>query len=132
MSVFFNMLSGFVISFLPRSKRLLISWLQSLSKVILEPKKIKSVTASTLPPSICHEVMGPGATILVFSMLNFKPAILLSSFTLFKRLFRSSSLSSTRVVLSAYLRLLIFLLAILIPICDSSSPVFHMMYSAIS
>ena len=59
MSLLFNMLSRLVITFLPRSKRLLISWLQSPSAVILEPKKIKSVTASTVSPSISHEVMGP-------------------------------------------------------------------------
>ena len=66
MSLFFNMLSRLVIAFLPRSKRLLISWLQSPSAVILEPKKIKSVTVSIVSPSICHEVMGPDAMILVF------------------------------------------------------------------
>ena len=58
MSLIFNMLSRLVIAFLPRSKRLLISWLQSPSAVILEPRKIKSVTVSTVSPSICHEVMG--------------------------------------------------------------------------
>ena len=62
MSLIFNMLSRFVIAFLPRSKRLLISWLPSPSAVILEPKKMKSVTVSTFSPSICHEVMGPDAT----------------------------------------------------------------------
>ena len=62
----FNMLSRLVIDFLPRSKYLLISWLQSPSAVILEPKKIKSATVSTVSPSICHEVMGPDAKILVF------------------------------------------------------------------
>ena len=61
----FNMLSRLVITFLPRSKRLLISWLQSPSAVILEPKKIKSATVSTISPSICHEVMGLDAMILV-------------------------------------------------------------------
>ena len=61
MSLLFNTLSRFVIAFLPRSKRLLISWLQSPSTVILEPKKIKSVTVSNFPPYICHEVMGPDA-----------------------------------------------------------------------
>ena len=66
MSVLFNMLSRFVIAFLPRSKRLLISWLQSPSAVILEPKKIKSVIVSTVSPSICHEVMGPDVMILIF------------------------------------------------------------------
>ena len=65
MSLFFNMLSRLVITFLPRSKRLLISWLQSLSVVILQPKKIKSVTVSIVSPSICHEVMGPDAVIFV-------------------------------------------------------------------
>ena len=58
MSLLFNMLSRWVIAFLPRSKRLLISWLQSPSAVILEPQKIKSVTVSTVSPSICHEAMG--------------------------------------------------------------------------
>ena len=67
MSLHFSMLSGFVIAFLPRSKCLLISWLQSPSAVILKPKKIKSVTVSTVFPSICHEVMGPDAAmVLVF------------------------------------------------------------------
>ena len=66
MSLLFNMLSRFVIDFLPRSKRLLISWLQSPSAVILEPKKIQSVTVSIVSPSICHEVMGPDVMILVF------------------------------------------------------------------
>ena len=66
MSLLFNMLSRFVIAFLPRSKRLLISWLQSPSAVILGPKKTKSVTVSVVSPSICHEVMGPDARILVF------------------------------------------------------------------
>ena len=63
MSLLFNMLSRFVIAFLPRSKRLFISWLQSPSAVILGPKKIKSVTVSIFSPSICHEVMGPDALI---------------------------------------------------------------------
>ena len=66
MSLLFNMLSRLVIAFLPRSKHLLISWLQSPSAVILEPKKIKSVTVSIVSPSIGHEVMGPDAIILVF------------------------------------------------------------------
>ena len=66
MSLLFNMLSRLVITFLQRSKHLLISWLQSPSAVILEPKKIKSVMVSIVSPSICHEVMGPEAMILVF------------------------------------------------------------------
>ena len=78
MSLLFIMLSRFVTAFLPRSKHLLISWLQSLPTVILETKKVKSVTVSTFPPSICHEVMELDAMILVFWMLNFKPAFPLS------------------------------------------------------
>ena len=66
MSLLFNMPSRLVITFLPRSKRFLISWLQSPSAVILESLKIKSVTVSIVSPSICHEVMGPDAMILVF------------------------------------------------------------------
>ena len=62
----FNMLSKFVIALLPRSMRLLISWLQSSSAVILEPKKIKSLSVSIVSPSICHEVMGPNAMIFIF------------------------------------------------------------------
>jgi len=81
MSLLLNMLSRLVITFLPRSKRLLISWLQSPSAVILEPKKRKSVTASTFSPSVYHVVMGLDAMILVFRMLNFKPAFSFSSFT---------------------------------------------------
>ena len=65
MSLLFNMLSRLVIAFLPRSKCILISWLQSPSAVILEPQKIKSVTVTTVTPSICHEVVGPDAMIFV-------------------------------------------------------------------
>ena len=65
-SLLFNMISRFVIASLPRSKHLLMSWLQSPSAVILEPKKIKSVTVSIVSPSIYHEVMGPDAMIFVF------------------------------------------------------------------
>ena len=103
----FNTLSRFVIAFLPRSKCLLLLWLQSPSAVILETKKIRSITVSTFPQSICHEMMGPDAMILVLRMLNFKPAFSLCLFNLIKRLFSSSSLSAFRVVSSAYLRLLI-------------------------
>ena len=66
MSLLFNLMFRLVIAFLPRSKRLLISWLQSPSAVILEPPKIKSLTVSIVSPSICHEVMGPDAIILIF------------------------------------------------------------------
>ena len=130
MSLLFSMLSRLAITPLSRSKHLLISWLQSLSTVILEPPKIKSDTVSTVSPSISHEVMGPDAMILVIWMLSFKPTFSCSSFTFIKRLFSTSSLSAIRVVSSAYLRLLIFLPAILIPACASSSPAFLMMYSA--
>ena len=81
-------------------------------------------------PSICHKVMGPDTMIFIFWMLSFKPVFSLSSFNIIKKLFNSSSLSVIRVVSSAYLRLLIFLLEILIPVCASSSPTFHMMHSA--
>ena len=79
MSLLFHMLLRFVIAFLARRKRLLISWLQSSSTVILEPKKIKSFTVFIVFPSIYHDVMGPYAMILVVWMLSFKPAFLLSS-----------------------------------------------------
>ena len=93
MSLLFNMLFRLVITFPPRSKCLLISWLQSPSAVILEPKKIKSDTASTVSPFISHEMMGPDTMILVFWMLSFKPTFSLF-FTFIKRLFSSSSLSA--------------------------------------
>ena len=130
MSLLFNMLSRLGITFLPRSKHLLISWLQSPSAVILEPRKIKSHTVSTVSQSISHEVMGQDAMILAFWMLSFKPTLSLSSFTFIMRLFSSFSLSAITVMTSAYLRLLIFLPEILIPDYASSSPVFLMMYSA--
>ena len=126
MSLLFNMLSRLVITFLPRSKHLLISWLQSPSAVILEPPKIKSLTFSIISPSICHEVMGLDAMILVFWMLSFKPTFSLSSSTFLKRFFISSLLSAMRVMsyvvvgIWSYLRLLIFFLAILILACASS------------
>ena len=79
MSLLVNMLSRLIIVFLPRSKCLLISWLNSPSAVILEPPKIKSVIVSIVPPSIFHEVMGLDAMILAFGMLSFKPSFSLSS-----------------------------------------------------
>ena len=113
-------LSRFVIALLPRSKHLSISWLQSPSAVILEPKKIKSVTVSIVSPSICYEAMGPDVMILVFWMLSFKPTFSLFNFI---KLFNFSSLSAIRVVSSPYLRLLVFL-----PATTSSSLAFHTMY----
>ena len=121
MPLLFNTLFRFVTAFFPRSKHLLISWLQLPSVVILEPKKRKSVTASIFSPSICHEVMGLDVMILVFLIFSFKPALSLSSFTFIKRLFSSSSLSAITVLSSAYLRLLMFFPPILIPVCNSSS-----------
>ena len=119
MSLLFNMLSRLVILFLPRSKRLLISWMQSTSVVILEPPKIVCYYFHCFP-IYCHEVMGPDAMILVFWMLSFKPTF---------SLFSSSSFSSIRVVSSTYMWLLIFLLTILIPTCASYSPELCIMFS---
>ena len=124
MSLLFNMLSRFVTAFLPRSKRLLILWLQSPFAVILEPKKIKFVTVAIVCPFVCHKVMGLDAMIFIFWMLSFKPVFSLSSFTFIKRLFSSSSLSAIRLMSSAYLRL-IFLPAILITASASPSLAFH-------
>ena len=90
----------------------------------------KSVTASTFSPSTCHEVDGMMDQMhLSFLNVELQVRFSLSSFTLIKRLFSSSLLSAIRVVSPAYLRLLIFLSAIVIPVCDSSSLAFHMMYS---
>ena len=130
MSLLFNMMSSLVINFLLRSKHLLISCLQSPSAVILGHKKIKSVTVSIASPSMYHQEMRPDSMILIFWTLSIKPMFSLSSFTFFKRLFSSSLLSAIRVVSSAYLRLLIYLWAILTPVYASSSPVFPMMCSA--
>ena len=127
MSLLFNMLSRLVIAFLPRSKGLLISWLHSPCAVILETKKRKFVTVSNFFPFISHEVLGLD---IMFWMLSFKPPFSLSSFTLIKKLFSSSSFPTIKMVSSAYLRLLIFLLEILTLACDSSSQAFHMRYSA--
>ena len=126
-SLLFNMLSRFVIAFLPRSKHLFISWLQSPYAVILEPRKITSVSRlfPYLPRSDrtrCHDFS--------FWMLSFKPTFSLFSFTFIKRLFSSSSLYAIRMVSSEYLRLLISLSTILIPACASSCPAFCMIYSA--
>ena len=107
MSLLFNTLSRFVIAFLPRSSHPLISWLRSPSAVVLEPKKKISVTTSIFSPSICHAVMRADIMILVFLSYSLKPAQSSSSFTLIKRLFRSSVLSAFRMVSSACLRLLI-------------------------
>ena len=78
MSLLFNMLSRLIIAFLPRSKHRFISWLQSPSAVILEPRKIKSLTVSIVSPYICHEVMGTNAMILISSQLFHSPLSLSS------------------------------------------------------
>ena len=127
MSLLFNTLSRFITTFLPRSKYLWISWLQSPSVLILEPPKINSLTISTFSPSICHEVMRPDAMILV------------SECWLLSQLFHSPISLSSRGSLvlhflpSGWFHLHIWgywFLQILIPACPSSSPAFLMMYSA--
>ena len=129
MSLLFNLLFRLVMVFLPRSKCLLISWLQSLSELVLEPKKIKS-----LFPLIPHLFAMKWWDWMPWSSF-FKCWVLsqlfpLSSFTFIRSLYSSSSLSAIRVVSSAYLRLLLLLPAILIPSCASTNPAFLMMYSA--
>ena len=128
--LFFNMLSRFVIAFLTRSKCLLISWLQSPSAVILDPKKIVSHYFHCFPIYFpwsdgtgCHDLRFSECWIL-------RQFFSLSPFTFIRRLFSSSSLCAIRVMSSAYLKLLIFLLTILIPACVLSRLAFHMMYSA--
>ena len=95
----FNILSRFVIGFLSRSKCLFISWLQSPSTMLLEPKNIKYVTASTFSPYICHEVMAPDVMNVLFWMLSFKTAFSLSSFTHIKSLFQFSSVTQSCLTL---------------------------------
>ena len=129
MSLLFKMLSRLVITFLPRSKRLLISWLQSTSAVILEPPPKWSLS---LFPLFLHLAMKwwdqmPWS---LFSECWALSQLFHSLLSFIKRLLSSSSLSARRVLSSAYLRLLIFLPAILIPAYASSSPVFLIMYSA--
>ena len=131
MSLLFNTLSRLVIAFLPRSKCLLISWLKSHLQWFWSTPKIKSLTVSIVSPSICHEVMQQDAMIFIFfACWVLSQLFSLSSFTFIKRFFSSFSLCAIRVVSSVYLRLLIFLLVILIPVCASSSPAFYMTYSA--
>ena len=117
MSLLFNTLSKFVIAILPRRKCLLISWLHTIHSNFgdQKKKKIESLTVSIVSPSICHKVMGQDAMIIVFQMWSFKPGFSLSTFTFIKRLFNFSSLSAVRVMSFAYMRLLIFPKAILIP-----------------
>ena len=131
MSLPFNALSRFFIAFLPRSKHLLIScYLQSLSTVILEPRKINSATVSSFSSSICQELKGLDAMIFIFWILSFEPAFSLSSLTFTKKIFTSSSFSAIKMISSAYLRLLILFMGILMQACASSGPAFHTMYFA--
>ena len=124
------MLSRLVITFLPRSKCLLISWLQLPSTVILDPRKIKPVTISFFSHLFAMKWWDwmPWSYFSEYWVLS--QFFSLSSLTFIKRLFRFSLLSAIRVLSSAYLRLLIFLPAILIPAWASSSLAFCMMYSA--
>ena len=124
----FNMLSRLMIAFLPRSKHLnFMAAVDICSDFGAQENKVSLFPL--FPHLFAMKGWGPDATILVFWMLSFKPAFPLSSFTFIKRFF-SSSVSAIRMVSSAYLRLLIFLLAVLISPCASSSPAFHMIYSA--
>ena len=127
MSLLFNMLFWFVVAFFSRKKCLLISWLQSFSTVFLEPKKMRSDTVSIFPIQLPWSG-GPDAMILIL-WIFLKLTFSVSSFTFIKRLFSSSLLPATRVVSSAYLRL-VFLPTILIPSYESSNLAFCMMYSA--
>ena len=113
------LLNRFVIPFLPRRNCFLISWLQSPFTVILEPEK-KSVTTSTFSPFICHAVIRLGFHDLGFLIFSLMPALSLSSDALIKKVFSTSWLSAIRVISSAYLRLLMFLMPILIPAYNSS------------
>ena len=124
MSLLFNNLSRSVTTFLPKRKHLLISWLQSPSAVILESPLKKVCHSFHCFPIYLQWSDGIRCHDLHFWMLSFKPTFSLSSFTFIKRPFSSFSLSAIRVVSSAHLRLLIFLPAIMIPACASSSPAF--------
>ena len=127
---FSNMFSRFVIAFLSKIKHLSISWLQSPFTVILEPKNMKCASFHFFPINLALSD-GPGChNLSFFWMLSFKLFFSLSSVTLIRMLFSSSSISAIREVLSAYLKLLVFLPVILIPVCDSSSLAFHMVSSA--
>ena len=128
MSLLFKMMSRLVIAFLPRSKCLnFVAAVTISSDFGAQENKVCHCFVS---PSICHEVMGLDAMIFGFWILSFKLAFPLSYFTFIQWLYSSSSLSAITEVSSASLRILIFLLAILIPACASSSPAFCMMYSA--
>ena len=129
MSLLCNMLSRFVIAFLPRSKHLLISWVLLLSTVILESKK-RNLSLFPHFPFFCPESDGTGCHDLSLLNVEIQAIFLTLLFHLIKRLFSSSSFSANRVASSSYLRSLIFFPANLVPPCDSSSPAFLMIRSA--
>ena len=129
MSLLLNMLSRFVIAFLPRSKCLLISRLQSWSALVFEPKKIKFLSVSIFFSIYLPWIDRTRSMILLFECSVLRQ-LFYSSFTCIEKLFRSFSISAIKVVSSVYLRLLIFLKAILIPDWVSSSPACHRIYSA--
>ena len=129
MSVLFNMLSRLVITFLPRSKHLSFLTAVTICSEFGAPQNKVSHCFHCFPIYFPWSD-GTGCHDLSFWMLSFKPTFSLSSFTFIKRLFSSSLLSAIRVVSSAYLRLLILLPAVLIPVCASFSPAFRMIYSA--
>ena len=126
-SLLFIILSRFVIAFLPRSKCFIISWLQPPSAVILEPKNIKSVSVSTFSPLIFH---GARYHEFIFWTVSFQTSFFTLLFHFYQEALQFLFTFCHKGVSSAYLRLLIFLPAILIPACASSSPAFLMMYSA--
>ena len=130
MSLLLHTLPRFVIAFLPRSKQASFDFMPAVTVCIDFEAQENKISVSVVSRSIRHKVIGPDAMIFVSCMLSFKPAFSLSSFTFIKRLFSFSLLSAIRVVSSAYLRLLTFLPASLIPGCASSSPAFRTMYSA--
>ena len=130
MSLLFNMLSRFVIAFLPRSKSLLNFMAAVLICSDFEAQESKICHCFLFFPFYLPWSDGTRCHDLSFLNVDFKPAFSVFSFILIKRLFSSSSLSHIRIVSSAFLKLLIFLPAILIPTCDSSNPAFHRMYSA--
>ena len=129
MSLLLNMLSRFVMAFFSKEQTSFNFMAAVTIRSDFGAQENKICHCFHFPLSICHEVMRLDGNSLVFWMLSFKPAFSLYSFTFIKRLFSSSWPSAIRVVSSAYLRLLIFVPAILTPACDSSSPAFHMMYS---
>ena len=129
MSLLFNMLSRLVIAFSKEQASFNVMAAVTICSDFGAPQNKVSHCFHCFPINL-PLMMGPDAMILIFWMLGFKPAFSLSSFTFIKRLFSSSSLSAIKVVSSVYLKLLIFLPAILIPACNSPSPAFLMMYSA--